>query len=113
MNRKLKAALAGLAFVAGCEIGIALQLVKMIHNYTIKEAAGKESIDEAESKAVTEPAAAEPEKRKTLTQQTPWKRKPPTLLPPSLKTPTRILQRTPETHRLHLLISCCRNSLDH
>ena len=62
MNRKLKAALAGLAFVAGCEIGIALQLVKMIHNYTIKEAAGKESIDEAESKAVTEPSAAEPEK---------------------------------------------------
>ena len=105
MNRKLKAALAGLAFVAGCEIGIALQLVKMIHNYTIKEAAGKESIDEAERKAVTE--------RKTLTQQMPWKRKPPTLLPPSLKTPTRILQRTPETHRLHLLISCCRNSLDH
>ena len=65
MNRKLKAALAGLAFVAGCEIGIALQLVKMIHNYTIKEAAGKESIDEAESKAVTEPAAAEPEKADT------------------------------------------------
>ena len=62
MNRKLKAALAGLAFVAGCEIGIALQLVKMIHNYTIKEAAGKESIDEAESKAATEPAAADPEK---------------------------------------------------
>ena len=49
MNRKLKAALAGLAFVAGCEIGIALQLVKMIHNYTIN----------------TEPSAAEPEKADT------------------------------------------------
>ena len=33
MNKKMKAALAGLAFVAGCEIGIALQLMKMIHKY--------------------------------------------------------------------------------
>jgi hypothetical protein len=39
MNKKMKAALAGLAFVAGCEIGIAIQLVKMIHKYTIKEEA--------------------------------------------------------------------------
>ena len=37
MNKKLKAALAGLAFVAGCEIGIAIQLAKMIRDYTIKE----------------------------------------------------------------------------
>lgn len=39
MNRKLKAAFAGLAFVAGCEIGIAIQLMKMIRNYTIREEA--------------------------------------------------------------------------
>lgn len=30
MSKKFKAALAGLAFVAGCEVGIALQLAKMI-----------------------------------------------------------------------------------
>ena len=62
MNRKLKAALAGLAFVTGWEIGIALQLVNMISNYTITDAAGNVSIVEAESKAVPEPSAAEPEK---------------------------------------------------
>ena len=50
MDKRIKAAIAGLAFVAGCEIGIALQLVKMIHNYTIKEAAGNELSEEAESK---------------------------------------------------------------
>ena len=33
----MKAALAGLAFVAGCEIGIAIQLVKMVHKFTIRE----------------------------------------------------------------------------
>lgn len=46
MDKRIKAAMAGLAFVAGCEIGIALQLVKMIHNYTVKEAASKEPIEE-------------------------------------------------------------------
>lgn len=49
MDKRIKAAIAGLAFVAGCEIGIALQLVKMIHNYTIKEAAGNEPMEEAGS----------------------------------------------------------------
>lgn len=46
MDKRIKAAMAGLAFVAGCEIGIALQLVKMIHNYTVKEAASKEPIED-------------------------------------------------------------------
>lgn len=32
MSKKLKAAIAGLAFVAGCEVGIALQLVRMIRD---------------------------------------------------------------------------------
>lgn len=45
MDKRIKAAMAGLAFVAGCEIGIALQLVKMIHNYTVKEAASKETLE--------------------------------------------------------------------
>lgn len=44
MSKKLKAAVAGLAFVAGCEVGIALQLMKMIRDYTIKEKA----LDEAQ-----------------------------------------------------------------
>ena len=57
MDKKIKAAIAGLAFVAGCEIGIALQLVKMIHDYTVKEAAGKESIEEANSESIEEPNA--------------------------------------------------------
>ena len=46
MDKRIKAAMAGLAFVAGCEIGIALQLVKMIHNYTVKEAASKETLED-------------------------------------------------------------------
>jgi len=46
MNKKMKAALAGLAFVAGCEIGIAIQLLKMVHNFTIKENAMNETIPE-------------------------------------------------------------------
>ena len=45
MNKKMKAALAGLAFVAGCEIGIAIQLVKMIHTFTIKESAANADAD--------------------------------------------------------------------
>ena len=39
MNKKMKAALAGLAFLAGCEIGIAIQLAKMIHKFTVRESA--------------------------------------------------------------------------
>ena len=39
MNKKTKAALAGLAFLAGCEIGIAVQLMKMIHKFTVRESA--------------------------------------------------------------------------
>ena len=46
MNKKMKAALAGLAFVAGCEIGIAIQLVKMVHKFTIRENAINETIPE-------------------------------------------------------------------
>ena len=58
MDKRIKAAMAGLAFVAGCEIGIALQLVKMIHNYTIKEAASKEPI-EAGKHEIPRPEEAE------------------------------------------------------
>ena len=39
MNKKTRAALAGLAFFAGCEIGIAIQLMKMIHKFTVRESA--------------------------------------------------------------------------
>ena len=56
MSKKLKAAIAGLAFVAGCEVGIALQLVRMIRDYTIKEAASKE--DTAGESANKEEAAS-------------------------------------------------------
>lgn len=45
MNKKIKAALAGLAFVAGCEIGIAIQLMKMIHKFTIRESASNTDAD--------------------------------------------------------------------
>ena len=44
MNKKTKAALAALSFVAGCEIGIAIQLMKMIHKFTVTESAMKETI---------------------------------------------------------------------
>lgn len=54
MSKKLKAAIAGLAFVAGCEVGIALQLVRMIRDYTIKEAASREDTgDESTTKEET------------------------------------------------------------
>ncbi len=54
MSKKLKAAIAGLAFVAGCEVGIALQLVRMIRDYTIKEAASKEdTVEESTNKEET------------------------------------------------------------
>ena len=45
MNKRLKAAIAGLAFVAGCEVGIALQLAKMIRDYTVKEKALSEPLE--------------------------------------------------------------------
>ena len=47
MSKKFKAAMAGLAFVAGCEIGIALQLMKMIRDYTVKEKAANEPLEDA------------------------------------------------------------------
>lgn len=47
MSKKFKAAMAGLAFVAGCEIGIALQLMKMIRDYTVKEKAANEQLEDA------------------------------------------------------------------
>lgn len=54
MNKKFKAAMAGLAFVAGCEIGIALQLMKMIRDYAVKEKAANEQLEDA---AVEDPEA--------------------------------------------------------
>jgi hypothetical protein len=83
MNKKMKAALAGLAFVAGCEIGIAIQLVKMIHKFTIKEEASNvdaefpeealpdESTEQAEpvSEDITTEEAA-PVAKDTTTEQT-------------------------------------------
>ena len=67
MSKKLKAAIAGLAFVAGCEVGIALQLVRMIRDYTIKEAASKEDTvgestnkEEAANSITVEDTAEEP-----------------------------------------------------
>ena len=44
MNKKTKAAFAALTFVAGCEIGIAIQLMKMVHKFTVRESAIEESI---------------------------------------------------------------------
>lgn len=58
MNKKLKAALAGLAFVAGCEIGIAIQLAKMIRDYTIKENALNEPMEAEETEGAEEAAGA-------------------------------------------------------
>ena len=46
MNKKMKAALAGLAFVAGCEIGIALQILKIVQKYAVRQAALKENVPE-------------------------------------------------------------------
>ena len=57
MSKKMKAALAGLAFVAGCEIGIAIELMKMIHKFTIREKASEEpipDIDEIEADSEAE-----------------------------------------------------------
>lgn len=50
MSKKFKAAMAGLAFVAGCEIGIALQLMKMIRDYAVKEKAANEPLEDAAAK---------------------------------------------------------------
>ena len=49
MNKKTKAALAGLAFLAGCEIGIAVQLLKMIHKFTVRESAMDASIADGDA----------------------------------------------------------------
>ncbi len=59
MNKRLKAAIAGLAFVAGCEVGIALQLAKMIRDYALKEKALSEPLEVSEEDAATEQAFVE------------------------------------------------------
>ena len=56
MSKKFKAALAGLAFVAGCEVGIALQLMKMIREYTVKEKALNEPLEASEEENAAEQA---------------------------------------------------------
>lgn len=53
----MKAALAALTFVAGCEIGIAIQLMKMIHEYMIREEAiNEEGPEDNISEKEAEPA---------------------------------------------------------
>ena len=59
MSKRFKAALAGLAFVAGCEVGIALQLVKMIRDYTLKEKALSEPLEVSEEEIAAEQAINE------------------------------------------------------
>lgn len=59
MNKRLKAAIAGLAFVAGCEVGIALQLMKMIRDYTLKEKALSEPLEASEEEIAAEQAINE------------------------------------------------------
>ena len=59
MSKKFKAALAGLAFVAGCEVGIALQLVKMIRDYSLKEKALNEPLEASEEEIAAEQAINE------------------------------------------------------
>ena len=54
MSKKFKAAVAGLAFVAGCEVGIALQLMKMIREYTVKEKALNEPLEASEEEIAAE-----------------------------------------------------------
>ena len=68
MSKKLKAAVAGLAFVAGCEVGIALQLVKMIRDYTIKEKALDEALETSEEDAAEIPADMAPEASENTTE---------------------------------------------
>lgn len=57
MKKSTKAALAGLAFLAGCEIGIAIQLMKMIHRFTIRESAIDEFLPAEELEAAIDEAA--------------------------------------------------------
>ena len=59
MNKRLKAAIAGLAFVAGCEVGIALQLAKMIRDYALKEQALSEPLEVSEEEIAAEQAINE------------------------------------------------------
>ena len=59
MSKRFNAALAGLAFVAGCEVGIALQLMKMIRDYTVKEKALNEPLEASEEENATEQAINE------------------------------------------------------
>lgn len=59
MNKRLKAAIAGLAFVAGCEVGIALQLAKMIRDYALKEKALCEPLEVSEEEIAAEQAINE------------------------------------------------------
>ncbi len=59
MSKGFKAALAGLAFVAGCEVGIALQLMKMIRDYTLKEKALNEPLEASEEEIAAEQAINE------------------------------------------------------
>ena len=54
MSKKFKAALAGLAFVAGCEVGIA-----MIREYTVKEKALNEPLEASEEEIAAEQAINE------------------------------------------------------
>ena len=62
MNKRMKAALAALTFVAGCEIGIAIQLMKMIHEYMIREEAiNEETPEELKSETDTESASGSEE----------------------------------------------------
>lgn len=59
MNKRLKAAIAGLAFVAGCEVGIALQLAKMIRDYALKEKSLSEPLEVSEEEIAAEQAINE------------------------------------------------------
>ena len=59
MSKRFNAALAGLAFVAGCEVGIALQLMKMIRDYTVKEKALNEPLEASEEESAAEQAIKE------------------------------------------------------
>lgn len=61
MSKKWKAAMYGIAFVAGCEIGIAIQLMKMIHKFNVRESALNETIPEDDAADESETAAVESE----------------------------------------------------
>ena len=59
MSKRFKAAMAGLAFVAGCEVGIALRLMKMIREYALKEKALSEPLEATEEEIAAEQAINE------------------------------------------------------